>query len=89
MNATRHALFLITSREAKYKAKAAIHTFFSRAGDVSSALFVFVITTFFAVNIENIENVAIFNIALILIWIILCILIARQHKKLSAQQTQQ
>ncbi len=89
MNATRHALFLITSREAKYKAKAAIHTFFSRAGDVSSALFVFVVTTFFAVNIKNIENVAIFNIALILIWIILCILIARQHKKLSAQQAQQ
>lgn len=88
MNATRHALFLITSREAKYKAKAAIDTFFTRAGDVSSALFVFIVTTFFAVNIENIENVAIFNIALILIWIILCILIARQHKKLSAQQAQ-
>jgi len=83
MNATRHALFLITSREAKYKAKAAIHTFFSRAGDVSSSLFVFVVVTFFAVKIEN---VAIFNIALILIWIILCILIARQHKKLSTER---
>jgi len=84
MNATRHALFLITSREAKYKAKAAIDTFFTRAGDVSSALFVFIVTTFFAVNIENIENVALFNIVLILIWIILCFLISRQHKKLSA-----
>lgn len=33
-NTVRHALFLPTSREAKYKAKAAIGTFFARAGDL-------------------------------------------------------
>ena len=33
-NTLRQALFLPTSREAKYKAKAAIDTFFTRAGDV-------------------------------------------------------
>lgn len=36
-NTARHALFLNTSREAKYKAKAAIDTFFWRAGDVAQA----------------------------------------------------
>ena len=39
-NTLRQALFLPTSREAKYKAKAAIDTFFTRAGDVLSAGFV-------------------------------------------------
>ena len=39
-NTLRQALFLPTSREAKYKAKAAIDTFFTRAGDVVSAGFV-------------------------------------------------
>ena len=33
----RQALFLTTAREAKYKAKAAVDTFFTRAGDVVSA----------------------------------------------------
>ena len=36
-NTLRQALFLPTSREAKYKAKAAIDTFFTRGGDVVSA----------------------------------------------------
>src|SRR5262245_21865506 len=39
-NTLRQALFLPTSREAKYKAKAAIDTFCTRAGDVVSAGFV-------------------------------------------------
>jgi ATP:ADP antiporter, AAA family len=39
-NTLRQALFLPTSREAKYKAKAAIDTFFTRGGDVVSAGFV-------------------------------------------------
>jgi AAA family ATP:ADP antiporter len=39
-NTLRQALFLPTSREAKYKAKAAIDTFFTRTGDVVSAGFV-------------------------------------------------
>jgi AAA family ATP:ADP antiporter len=57
-NTCRQALFLPTSREAKYKAKAAIDTFFVRIGDVLSALFVFTgvilaldIETFAAVNV--------------------------------------
>ena len=36
-NTVRQALFLPTTREAKYKAKAAIDTFFTRVGDVTAA----------------------------------------------------
>jgi ATP:ADP antiporter, AAA family len=37
MNTVRQALYLLTSREAKYKAKAAIDTFVVRAGDMLQA----------------------------------------------------
>ena len=40
-NTACHALFLRTSREAKYKAKTAIDSFFWRAGDALSALIVY------------------------------------------------
>jgi AAA family ATP:ADP antiporter len=80
MNTTRHALFLITSREEKYKAKAAIDTFFHRAGDVFSAFLVFFGTTFFMFRTSQFAG---FNVALCIIWIIIGVLIAREHKKLS------
>ena len=41
-NTTRHALFLPTSRAAKYKAKQAIDSFFVRAGDLLQAVVVFI-----------------------------------------------
>ena len=41
-NTTRQALFLPTSREAKYKAKQAIDSFFVRFGDMLQAVVVFV-----------------------------------------------
>jgi AAA family ATP:ADP antiporter len=44
-NTARHALFLRTTREAKYKGKTAIDSFFWRAGDAVSALIVFVGTS--------------------------------------------
>ena len=84
MNTTRHSLFLITSREEKYKAQAVTKTFFHRSGDVLSAGLVFLGTTYLAFKVENF---AIVNLALVLIWIILGILIAKEHKKLSAQRT--
>jgi len=40
-NTACHALFLRTSREAKYKGKTAIDSFFWRAGDALSALIVY------------------------------------------------
>ena len=41
-NTTKQALWLPTSREAKYKAKQAVDSFFVRAGDVVQAGIVFV-----------------------------------------------
>jgi len=83
MNTTRGALFLITSREAKYKAKAAIDTFFVRSGDVLVALTVFIGTTYLALSLEKFARV---NVVAAVIWIILCFLTIKEHKKLSAKK---
>jgi len=80
MNTTRHSLYLITTREEKYKAQAATKTFFHRAGDVLSTLLVFIGTSFLAFRIENFAMV---NVVLIFLWIVLGILIFKEHKKLS------
>jgi AAA family ATP:ADP antiporter len=83
MNTTRHSLFLITSREEKYKAKAATDTFFHRAGDVFSAMLVFLGTTYFALQTEGFAG---FNLVLVVIMLFICFLIMKEHKKLSAQK---
>ena len=85
MNTTRHSLFLITSREEKYKAQAVTKTFFHRSGDVLSAALVFLGTTFLAFQLENFAMV---NVGLGIIWIVLGVLIAKEHKRLSAQAAQ-
>jgi len=57
-NTTKQALWLPTSREAKYKAKQAVDSFFVRTGDVIQALLVFagerlslLVPAFAAVNV--------------------------------------
>ncbi len=80
MNTTRHALYLITTREEKYKAKAATDTFFHRAGDVLSAGLVFLGINYLAFRTGGFAAV---NVALIIIWIFIALFIAREHKKLS------
>jgi AAA family ATP:ADP antiporter len=82
MNTTRHSLWLVTTREEKYKAKAAIDTFFHRTGDVLSALIVFLGVNYLAFNTSKFAG---FNIALVVIWVIIAILLAREHKKLSSE----
>ena len=78
-NTVKQALFLPTSREAKYKAKAAIDTFFVRFGDTASALLV-------AVGLHALHfgprAFAAANLVLISVWILLNVGIAREHKKL-------
>jgi hypothetical protein len=49
-----------------------------------SAVLVFLGTTYLAFKIENFAMV---NLVLVLIWIILGILIFKEHKKLSAKKT--
>jgi ATP:ADP antiporter, AAA family len=65
-NTARNALYLPTNREAKYKAKQAIDTFFVRFGDVLSAGLVFAGTTWLAFGPKQFAMVA---IGLILIWL--------------------
>ncbi len=84
-NTTRNALFLITSREEKYKAKAAIDAFFHRAGDVGSTVLVGIAVGVFALSIENVAKI---NIAVAIVWILLCLVIAKEHKKLRKEKLQ-
>ena len=83
MNTTRHSLFLITTREEKYKAQAVTKTFFHRSGDVLCATLVFIGTTFLAFRIENFAMV---NVVLVIIWIIIGVSLAKEHRKLSAKK---
>jgi ATP:ADP antiporter, AAA family len=81
-NTVRQALFLPTSRDVKYKAKAAIDTFFGRSGDALQALIVFVGTRLaFAV-----PAFAIVNVVFVGLWLIVCTGIAREHKKISPEK---
>jgi AAA family ATP:ADP antiporter len=78
-NTTRHALFLPTSREAKYKAKQAIDSFFVRAGDMMQALVVFIGTTL----AFGIRSYALVNVVLVAVWLGLAVAIAREHRSLA------
>jgi len=82
-NTTRHALFLPTSREAKYKAKQAIDAFFWRAGDVLQAGVVFVGAELLALTTRGFAGV---NLALVAVWIAIGIGIARQHRKITGEE---
>lgn len=81
MNTVRGALYLPTSREAKYKAKQAIDTFCVRSGDVLSSLTVFTAVGLLGLGIRN---MAVFNIAAVAVWLLLGIGVIREHRKLTA-----
>jgi AAA family ATP:ADP antiporter len=76
-NTLRQALFLPTSREAKYKAKAAIDTFFTRAGDVLSAGFV----GLGQATGLGVPAFAGLNVALTGVWLWVAGQIAKEHRK--------
>ncbi|HEX5133235.1 MAG TPA: Npt1/Npt2 family nucleotide transporter [Candidatus Krumholzibacteria bacterium] len=78
-NTTRQALFLPTSREAKYKAKAAIDTIFVRAGDLLSAGLVFA-GTLLALQPRHF---ALINMALVGVWLLIVAGIGRRHRLLT------
>jgi AAA family ATP:ADP antiporter len=80
-NTVRQALFLPTARAVKYKAKAAIDTFFVRAGDTLSALLV-------GVGMHRLgfgaRQLAFVNLASVAIWIALAAGIAYHHRVLTS-----
>jgi AAA family ATP:ADP antiporter len=81
-NTVRQTLFLPTRREVKYKAKAAIDTFFVRAGDLLAALVV-------GVGIHELgfrgRELAFVNLALVVVWIAIAAGIVRRHRSLVAE----
>jgi AAA family ATP:ADP antiporter len=79
-NTVRHALFLPTSREAKYKAKQAVDTFFWRAGDLLQALVVFVGLEVFGLSVSGFAGV---NLVLVAVWLVIALLISREHRVLT------
>jgi AAA family ATP:ADP antiporter len=78
-NTARHALFLPTSREAKYKAKAAIDTFFWRAGDVLQAGVVFLGTR----AAWDVTRFAGLNVVFVTVWLVVVALVYREHKRIT------
>jgi AAA family ATP:ADP antiporter len=83
-NTTMQALFLPTSREAKYKAKAAIDTFFKRAGDVLEAGVVKAGSAFEL----GIKGFAVINLVLTLVWFAVAFGIARAHRQRAEKDLQ-
>jgi AAA family ATP:ADP antiporter len=79
-NTLQQALFLPTSRDAKYKAKAAIDTFVVRAGDVGSAALVY-LGTLVALGVRGF---AVANVLIGCLWLLLVLRLVRRHRALSA-----
>ncbi len=79
-NTSRNALYLPTSREAKYKAKQANDTLFVRFGDLCSAGLVFAGVTWLGFTTKQF---ALTNAALVLVWLVLAIVIGRRFQKLA------
>jgi AAA family ATP:ADP antiporter len=79
-NTARQALFLPTTREEKYKAKAAIDTLFVRAGDLSSACLVFIGTRL----AFGTREFAISNMVVIAVWIVIVTALSRQYGRVMA-----
>jgi ATP:ADP antiporter, AAA family len=76
-NTARHALFLPMSREAKYKAKTAVDSFFWRMGDTLSGLLVFAGTQL-ALSLRTFAAV---NVVLVVVWVAMVLAIIRRSKE--------
>jgi len=76
-NTIRPTLFLATSREAKYKAKAAIDTFFTRLGDFLFGVLVYAGDKFSVA----LSVFAWLNVGLTVLWLFAAGRVAREHRK--------
>jgi AAA family ATP:ADP antiporter len=79
-NTTRQALWLVTSRDAKYKAKQVIDTFVMRAGDSASAALVWVGTR----AAMGARGFLAINVALSVAWAVMAVLLGREYARRSA-----
>ncbi len=79
-NTSRQALWLLTSRDEKYKAKSVIDATIVRAGDALTAGITFVGVTLHFATVHFI----IANVVLIVAWSLGMVLLAREHKQREA-----
>lgn len=82
-NTLRRALFLPTSREAKYKALQAVETFFWRAGDMLSAIVVVIVVQILQLGVRG---YALVNVGLVAVWFLIAINLFRENRKLTARE---
>lgn len=82
-NTLRQALFLPTSHDAKFKAKAAIDTFFFRMGDVVSGLGIVLI--FSGVLHMGLHVFAVINVIMCALWLVLVWQTGKAHDELVAE----
>jgi AAA family ATP:ADP antiporter len=76
-NTANRALFLPTSREAKYKAQAAVEAFCKRFGDVISSGLVFTVARLGA----GLRTMCVLSVALAVAWLWAATRIAKEHRK--------
>jgi ATP:ADP antiporter, AAA family len=81
-NTARHALWLLPSREAKYKVKQIVDTFLVRAGDVMSAVVVWI---GIRLGFRTLDFL-IANIVLIGVWIVTLVVLGREHRRRSSEE---
>jgi AAA family ATP:ADP antiporter len=81
-NTVRRALFLPTSREAKYKALQAVETFFWRAGDLLSSVAIAVFITWLHVSLRAFTFI---NILAVGFWLALAAFLARENRRMTAE----
>lgn len=81
-NTALQVLWLATSREAKYRAKAVTDTIFVRLGDGFSALTMFVGIQLLALPLRPFF---VLNVALVGLWIALAVFLARENRRLVGQ----
>jgi AAA family ATP:ADP antiporter len=80
-NTVRHALFLPTTREQKYKGKQVSDAVFHRAGDLLSSVTVFVGVTFIGLGTMGF---ALFNIGLVVGWLLVAWRVGAEYRRLVA-----
>ncbi len=78
-NTARQVLWLPATKEMIYKAKAAIDTFCVRFGDGLAAMTVLIGTRVLKIEVEGF---ILFNTLLIGLWLVLAVLVVREHRRL-------
>jgi ATP:ADP antiporter, AAA family len=83
MNTARAMLWLPTTRDEKYKGKATTDTLVVRSGDMLSAAFVFVGTTWLSLGPRGF---AVLNLGLVALWLVIGLFLIRKYHRLAEER---